>query len=81
MNILVERKSELLEYMESQGIQTRGFFYPLHLQPCFSNLGYNENDFPISNYLYEKGVSLPIFPGLTETQISLVTDSIINFYK
>jgi perosamine synthetase len=81
VNILVERKSELLEYMESQGIQTRGFFYPLHLQPCFSNLGYNENDFPISNYLYEKGVSLPIFPGITETQISLVTDSIINFYK
>ena len=81
VNILVERKSELLEYLESQGIQTRGFFYPLHLQPCFSNLGYNENDFPISNYLYEKGVSLPIFPGITETQISLVTDSIINFYK
>ena len=81
VNILVERKSELLEYMESQGIQTRGFFYPLHLQPCFSNLGYNENDFPVSNYLYEKGVSLPIFPGLTETQISLVTDAVINFYK
>ena len=81
VNILVERKSELLEYMESQGIQTRGFFYPLHRQPCFSNLGYNENDFPISNYLYEKGVSLPIFVGITETQISLVTDSIINFFK
>jgi len=80
-NILSDRLNELMKYLEDEGIQVRGFFYPLHRQPCFSYLNHKENDFPVSNQLYEKGLSLPVFPGLTKEQINLVCDSIINFYK
>ncbi|GAB4294814.1 MAG: GDP-perosamine synthase RfbE/PerA [Marinilabiliales bacterium] len=81
VNILTERKAELMEYLEDKGIQTRSFFYPLHRQPCFAYLDYKEVNFPNSNYLYDKGLSLPIFPDLTRGQIELVCNTIINFYS
>ncbi len=81
VNVLVEKQQELINYMENNGIQTRGFFYPLHKQPCFSYLDYKKEDFPISNQLSNEGLSLPIFPDLTKTQIELVCKTIINFYK
>jgi len=81
VNIMAKKRSDLHGFMELNGIQTRGFFYPLHRQPCFSFLNYKTNDFPVSNKLYEMGVSLPIFPGLKMSQINLVIKTIINFYK
>jgi perosamine synthetase len=81
VNIKAERQTELMEFMEENGVQTRGFFYPLHRQQCFSYLEYSENDFEVSNRLYSVGVSLPIFPGLEKTQIKYVCDIIIRFYK
>ncbi len=81
VNIIAQEKSKLIDYLENHGIQTRGFFYPLHRQPCFSYLDYKETDFPNSNYLYNNGLSLPIFPDLTKEQIELVCNTIINFYN
>jgi perosamine synthetase len=81
VNIKVERQPELVEYLESNGIQTRGFFYPLHRQPCFSYLGYESDKFEVSNCLNQTGLSLPIYPGLTEEQIMYVVNTIANFYK
>ena len=60
---------------------TGRFFYPLHRQPCFSYLGYESDEFEVSNRLNEVGLSLPIFPGLTEEQIIYVINTIKDFYK
>jgi dTDP-4-amino-4,6-dideoxygalactose transaminase len=34
---------------------------PLHLQPCFADLGYAKGDFPISEQLCAEVISLPVF--------------------
>lgn len=81
VNIKVEQQAELMKFMEGNGVQTRGFFYPLHRQPCFSYLEYSENDFEVSNRLNSVGVSLPIFPGLEKSQIEYVCEVITRFYK
>ena len=79
-NILVERKDKLMEFLEASSIQTRGFFYPLHRQPCFSYLKYNKDEFPISNFAYENGLSLPVFCDLKETEIIYICKKIKEFY-
>ena len=71
---MVEHLKELMPYLEGKGIQTRGFFYPLHKQPYLSHLKYRESDFPISNKAYEEGLSLPVFYNLKKEQI-LVADN------
>ncbi|HBH49514.1 MAG TPA: aminotransferase DegT [Bacteroidales bacterium] len=80
VNIRVERLEELLQFMEDNQLQTRRLFYPLHKQPCYSYLGYQENDFPVANKAYDEGLSLPVHLGLKREDIELICDTIISFY-
>jgi len=57
VNIKVKKQPELVNYLESNGIQTRGFFYLLHRQPCFSYLRYESDEFEVSNRLNQTGLS------------------------
>ena len=61
------------------GIQT-GIHYPLpcHLQPAYKYLGYKEGDFPVAETLAKQILSLPMYPGLSETQVKQVVDAIAN---
>ena len=69
---------KLIRNLESDKIQTRKVFYPLHRQPCFAYLGYKENDFPVANKIYSEGLCLPAFPGLTMEQIEYLCKKIIK---
>jgi len=44
----------------------------------FANLGYKEGDFPISESLCKKIISVPIFPGMTESEVNEVTKAILG---
>ncbi len=59
--------------LSSLGVQT-GIHYPIpcHLQPAFQPLGYRAGDFPIAETLCEEILSLPMYPGLNETQVGQV---------
>ncbi len=46
---------------------------PAHLQPAYADLGYARGDFPVAEAFADQTLSLPMFPGLTETQIDFVT--------
>lgn len=81
VNIRAEKLDQLIEYMESNLIQTRRLFYPLHKQPCFKYLKYKENDFPNSDRAYNEGLSLPIHCGLKEKDIKYICNTIRKFYE
>ncbi|MFC7338059.1 DegT/DnrJ/EryC1/StrS family aminotransferase [Haloferula chungangensis] len=49
---------------------------PLHLQPVFAGLGYKLGDFPVSELVAKQGLSLPMNPYLSETEIDQVCDSL-----
>lgn len=77
-----ELRNKLQQYLGEKGIGT-GLHYaiPLHQQNCFKHLGYKYGDFPVTEDLAETGLSLPMFPELTEQQIKYVADSIEEFFK
>lgn len=57
---------EAMEYLSSKGIGCRPFFYPMHLQPVFQNMGLFKGEcYPVSEWLAEKGFYIP--SGLTLT--------------
>lgn len=70
-------KATFQEKLASLGIQS-GIHYPLpcHLQPGYLHLGYKSGQFPNAEMLCEQIVSLPMYPGLQETQIEQVVDAI-----
>ncbi|MCX7593720.1 MAG: DegT/DnrJ/EryC1/StrS aminotransferase family protein [Fischerella sp.] len=72
-------RSVLQEQLTAAGIQT-GIHYPIpcHLQPAFSNLGYQVGDFPHAEMLAKQILSLPMYPGLSNSQIQQVTSAIAH---
>ena len=53
---------------------------PLHLQPCFRDLGYAAGDFPESERAAGEVLSLPLYPELTAEQQAYVVDCIASYY-
>lgn len=80
--IQVPKRDELQKMLTEKGIGT-GLHYPtpLHLQPCFSHLGYKKGDFPQTEKLAEHCLSIPIFPEMSDAQVEYVANHVRSFYK
>jgi dTDP-4-amino-4,6-dideoxygalactose transaminase len=78
----VHQRDELREHLAQRGIGS-GLYYPLglHLQECFHGLGGRPGDLPVTEALTEEVVSLPIFPELTEGQVTEVGEAVRGFYS
>ncbi len=75
------RAQKLMEHMKKNEIETRTFFYPMHLQPAFKHMNWDDSKFEGSNYGYNNGICLPSFVDLKEEQVDYVCDVIKKFYS
>ncbi len=75
------RRDELQGFLREREIGSSVYYpLPLHLQPCFSYLGYKEGDFPESERAAAEAISIPMFPELTDGQRDQVISTIREFY-
>jgi len=76
--IRVPNRDEVAGRMKAQGIPT-GVYYPkcLHEQPVFAGAGYRAGDFPASEALAGKIISLPMFPELTAEEVDYVIANVL----
>jgi dTDP-4-amino-4,6-dideoxygalactose transaminase len=77
-----DRRSALQEYLKSRGIGT-GIHYPITLPnlKAYEYLGHVQTDFPEATRASQEILSLPMFPELTEEQITCVRDAVREFYS
>jgi dTDP-4-amino-4,6-dideoxygalactose transaminase len=80
--IQTAKRDALEKHLAGNGIST-GMHYPipLHLQPCFRNLGYKKGDCPIAEKLAKCGLSLPLFAEMSDEQLYYVTKVVSAFFK
>ncbi|MFZ0449593.1 MAG: DegT/DnrJ/EryC1/StrS family aminotransferase [Desulfatiglandaceae bacterium] len=77
---LKENRDELKAFLNDRDVGCEIYYpVPLHMQTCFSYLGYEKNDFPVSVAAAETSLALPIFPELTPDQIHYVVDMITEY--
>lgn len=84
-SILIEEgfglsRNELMEKLGQQGIETRTFFYPIHVQPIYAAL-FDPIGYPVAASLSEKGVNLPSGNSLTPSEIEQVCECIMELAK
>jgi dTDP-4-amino-4,6-dideoxygalactose transaminase len=52
-------------------------FIPLHLHPFYrQNFGYQPGDFPMAAAVYQRIVSLPIYPNMTDADVDDVIGAV-----
>jgi dTDP-4-amino-4,6-dideoxygalactose transaminase len=71
----------LSDFLRSRGIATgRHYPDPVHLCPAYEWLGHRRGAFPVSERLAAEALSLPLFPGITESQVGAVVEAIGDFF-
>ncbi len=79
--IRAERRDELKRHLDEQGVGSAVYYpVPLHLQPCFRDLGYSRGQLPEAERASREVLSLPIYAELTEEQRAEVAGAIESFY-
>jgi dTDP-4-amino-4,6-dideoxygalactose transaminase len=75
-------RDQLQAYLKENQIGTEVYYpVPMHLQPCFSNLGHKKGDFPVSERLASESLALPVHSELSEDDLYYVCETIGAFYR
>lgn len=75
-----EVRTRLLDHLKADGIRALFHYVPLHSSPFGQSLGYAHGDLPITEDRSARLVRLPMFVGLTESQIDRICGSVARFY-
>ncbi|BAY66045.1 glutamine--scyllo-inositol transaminase [Calothrix brevissima NIES-22] len=80
--VRTSQREWLQQQLNAEEIQS-GIHYPIpvHLQTAYSDLGYQQGDFPHSELAAREVLSLPMYAELTTAQVSKVADSLQNILQ
>jgi len=78
--IRTDHRDALRDFLAERGIST-GIHYPIpiHMQPAYLELGYQQGDFPVAERDALRMLSLPMYAELTDEQIEYVVAAIHEF--
>jgi dTDP-4-amino-4,6-dideoxygalactose transaminase len=76
------RRDQLKVWLEENGVGTEIYYpVPLHLQPCYRELGYGQGDFPEAERAARETLALPIHSALAPEDVEYIARLISSFYK
>ena len=65
----VDRK-EVFEALRAENTGVQVHYVPLHLQPFYrEQFGYKKGDYPIAERYYQRAITLPLFPAMSDRDI------------
>lgn len=78
--IRCKRCDELETYLNKNEIGTnRHYPIPIHLQECYKDMGFKQGDFPIAEEISQMELSLPMYYGMTNEEVSYVINTVNDF--
>lgn len=73
-------RDALHEFMQSKGIPAPIYYpVPLHLQKAYQDPRYKKGDFPVTEEVCKRVLSLPMHTELEEEQIEFITSTLLEF--
>ncbi len=82
--LLKVTRREIFEALLAENIGVNVHYIPVYLHPYYKELGYKRGLCPNAEELYDNMITLPLFPGMTETDINDVVKAVkkvINHYR
>ncbi|MBX3415382.1 MAG: DegT/DnrJ/EryC1/StrS aminotransferase family protein [Pirellulales bacterium] len=70
-------RNAFIRQLDEAGIGTSVHYIPLHMQPYYRDtFGYRPDDFPVARGLYDRIITLPIYPSLPDESLQYVADTV-----
>lgn len=70
-------RDDVIRALNAAGIGTSVHFIPLHFHPAYQKaFGYRSGAFPVSERLFERAISLPIYPSMSGDDVTHVVDTV-----
>ena len=80
--IRTAHRDKLKDFLAKHGIGSAIHYpVPIHMTKSFSHLGYKKGDFPVAEALARQGLSLPLFPELTDGGAEEVVARVKTFFR
>jgi len=74
--IKAENRDDLSVFLQNKGISTGVHYKPIHLYRCYGN----RPTLPMAEKVFNKILTLPLYPGLTDNEVHFIIETIIKFY-
>jgi perosamine synthetase len=79
LELLSLDRNTFMEELKAAGVACSVHWRPLHLHPYYTQaFGWSRHDFPVASAEWTRLVSLPIFPGMTDCEVSHVLNAVRN---
>lgn len=70
-------RDQLRDFLAERGVETRSFFYPMHLQPAFTKRGmFKGEKYPVSEFLSDRGLYIPSGLTISDEEVAYVAHCI-----
>lgn len=77
--IEVENRKELYDTLREHNIFSQIHYIPIHHLPYYKEIGYGSAQLTNAENYYDKCLSLPMFPTLTDEEQDFVIETVLNF--
>jgi len=75
------RKFDIFEKLRQKGLGVQVHYIPVHLQPYYQHLGYEKGLCPDAEDFYQREISIPLYPSMTDSEIDFVIDTTVSIFQ
>ena len=79
--IQTDRRKALYDFLRERNIFTQVHYIPVHLLSYYQSMGWKMGDLPIAEAYYQKCLSLPMVPSLSDDEIDYVVEQVKEFFS
>lgn len=83
LNQLTVNRKEIFDALRKENIGVNVHYLPVHYHPYYQKIGYRKGIAPIAEKLYERIITLPLFPAMSDSDIRDVVravEKVIGYY-
>lgn len=78
IEMLKINRNKFIDEMKRRGIITSVHFIPLYRFSYYKAMGITPDEFPESEWIFDRIVSLPVYPGMKENEVDYVIDNVLD---
>jgi len=71
----------IFDELRNNNLGVQVHYIPVYLHPYYKGLGYKKGLCPNSEWLYERIISLPLYPKMTDSEVEFVIDTVKRIVK